>query len=650
MCRVTGDQATMEKHLESLKLFMGQLARVRFLREEFQDEVKRLALITALTEDMGESEIKECESALHDVTNNKAGVFYKALTMLPTGMRVIGRASVFFEQLAKDRTFEIELTSLQAHCESLKTVHDSACLRNGRLHMPASELWAELNTRLANVTANTSAKFKSAHKEVLEKIQSRQVEASDALAKALSIRFQLVFSKFVESALQLQEASNQELITVLRSLLQDARSACEIQDGVNLAKLFPNALVSKVSGVRDGLVQLVEAYLQGLDILVAVRLNAQVDLTSESTIAFMAALGQHQTTADELSDTRCGELHKFLLNYLHKAATDSLAAQVAPFVPFILQLSDKQATPEMVFEAAPDVQDLPLAQLIAFSRLIAKKYVNVLGGDMCLTVSENKTQPVPSHLVCIAPQLLQFAQLICKLNKWRADASLTFKDLGQTLRPLMLAFEVGAAAAKELSEGLPDERLKTTVEFGISTSVNFIHFAIATFQAACESNVKDIIASMQCPELANLSQVIEACEDFNGAKRDELMNFTRLEATDALYNGFKTHEALIAQMGKALHDYRALASRFPEHAYNIELRVQGAEGVFKEKDSDLKKAGRVLGNLTIIQALLRELNPGETRKQLCRKGVKSIAKKGYMSVDVKLNVALNNVLGNSGVE
>ena len=95
---------------------------------------------------------------------------------------------------------------------------------------------------------------------------------------------------------------------------------------------------------------------------------------------------------------------------------------------------------------------------------------------------------------------------------------------------------------------------------------------------------------------------------------------------------FKTYEAINVEMTKVLQDYRALATRFLEHAAANDEHVQDIEKGYKETDSDLKTVGRVLGHLTAIQALLRELNPGEIRKQLFQKATKGVAKKAHTSV------------------
>ncbi len=59
----------------------------------------------------------------------------------------------------------------------------------------------------------------------------------------------------------------------------------------------------------------------------------------------------------------------------------------------------------------------------------------------------------------------------------------------------------------------------------------------------------------------------------------------------------------------------------------------------------MNAAGSLLTDLTGVQALLRPLNPGETRQALCKRTKKKVAlnKLGYMKVDPRISLALDKV-------
>ena len=54
-----------------------------------------------------------------------------------------------------------------------------------------------------------------------------------------------------------------------------------------------------------------------------------------------------------------------------------------------------------------------------------------------------------------------------------------------------------------------------------------------------------------------------------------------------------------------------------------------------------KVAGRRLGNLTVVHAMLRELGDGELRRHLLKRAAKGLIKKPRLSVDPRLHLMLD---------
>lgn len=69
----------------------------------------------------------------------------------------------------------------------------------------------------------------------------------------------------------------------------------------------------------------------------------------------------------------------------------------------------------------------------------------------------------------------------------------------------------------------------------------------------------------------------------------------------------------------------------------VESRVQAAK---LANESCLMKAGRILGNLTVIQSLLRELSPGETRGGILKRCARGLRKSALLSCDSLLGALL----------
>ena len=70
-----------------------------------------------------------------------------------------------------------------------------------------------------------------------------------------------------------------------------------------------------------------------------------------------------------------------------------------------------------------------------------------------------------------------------------------------------------------------------------------------------------------------------------------------------------------------------------------------ATALYVDGDDVAQNSGRVLGNLTVGQALFRDLLPGETRKGILRKVAKGLANKTKNKkeelLDVRPEVALD---------
>lgn len=58
--------------------------------------------------------------------------------------------------------------------------------------------------------------------------------------------------------------------------------------------------------------------------------------------------------------------------------------------------------------------------------------------------------------------------------------------------------------------------------------------------------------------------------------------------------------------------------------------------------SELAVAGRLMGDLTAVQALLRSLEPGETRRSLAKKALKGLGRKHILSCDPSLFLRLQH--------
>eukprot|EP00972_Heterocapsa_arctica_P003109 461895-Heterocapsa_arctica.AAC.1 len=62
----------------------------------------------------------------------------------------MGISSAVFEQRARDKTFEVEVASLEPMADGIRKVTPELCVKGGKLHVPAADRWADMNRRMAN--------------------------------------------------------------------------------------------------------------------------------------------------------------------------------------------------------------------------------------------------------------------------------------------------------------------------------------------------------------------------------------------------------------------------------------------------------------------------------------------------------------------
>ena len=74
-----------------------------------------------------------------------------------------------------------------------------------------------------------------------------------------------------------------------------------------------------------------------------------------------------------------------------------------------------------------------------------------------------------------------------------------------------------------------------------------------------------------------------------------------------------------------------------------------AAALYVDGEDVLQNSGWVLGNLTVVQALFRDLLPGGTRKGILRKAAKGLAKKSYLTCDPKLQLTLISMMGSESI-
>jgi hypothetical protein len=163
--------------------------------------------------------------------------------------------------------------------------------------------------------------------------------------------------------------------------------------------------------------------------------------------------------------------------------------------------------------------------------------------------------------------------------------------------------------------------------------------------SAKRADVVEKAAVLATPIGEHISNIFSK-EDHLASLKDDCLNITGLQDSISLYNKFKEYELAQEKVKTCVEQVGLLKAKYVDVLPNL---ADATKDMATDQDpQDLGMIGRVVGNLTGLQALHRDLKVGETRSQLATRCFKGLSKKKLMSIDPKLSLTLNGFLGSAG--
>ena len=143
---------------------------------------------------------------------------------------------------------------------------------------------------------------------------------------------------------------------------------------------------------------------------------------------------------------------------------------------------------------------------------------------------------------------------------------------------------------------------------------------------------------------SNLFAVADSFTDEHKAKATQIL---AMDAVSILYGMFKSIDTLRVSL-EALKDVLSkvqVAHTVACVSKPVAALLESVEAALgRDGEEDRKRAGRLLGNLTAVQAIYRPLKQGETRSGLAAKCKKSMKKKIYVSTDPHLDLFMESLV------
>ena len=152
----------------------------------FHEDLVRVLLIFNASEDMTADVCKETDKAREQMQVNRQSSFWKALTMLHNGKEAMRLAAAASDTVAKMSANSRKLETLLTSLPRLPSPKQQGTLWQDTkgLVLESAEAWVTLQTSLADIEANSSARFLSVHAEHLQKVKELQQTLAEMLADA----------------------------------------------------------------------------------------------------------------------------------------------------------------------------------------------------------------------------------------------------------------------------------------------------------------------------------------------------------------------------------------------------------------------------------------------------------------------------------
>jgi hypothetical protein len=159
-CRVAGTDDDLKVATASLMEYLGVLVTIPLISDLTRLVVK-LHSVLSVNSGMSDEVINTQEIAKKELMVDKNHIFYKAISVLPTGIFAMAKAGAVFDQRAADKNFLLQLTSLEVMVQSMPPSVTAVADGAGGLTVSHINMFVDIRSKQAMILA-TSGEVKRA--------------------------------------------------------------------------------------------------------------------------------------------------------------------------------------------------------------------------------------------------------------------------------------------------------------------------------------------------------------------------------------------------------------------------------------------------------------------------------------------------------
>ena len=152
-----------------------------------------------------EAAFKSLEHAKETLESNKAGYFWRSMSLFPTGLFIMEKVTSVLAVHAKHKRLAMDLDDVKRLAGVLRPVDATSCWSEDKdfVVVPAQARWSEIGKNMAGIRAKAPDNFMWEHAEAIGEVHARQVQLGQSVEKAILDRFNHTFRRLVADVLSL---------------------------------------------------------------------------------------------------------------------------------------------------------------------------------------------------------------------------------------------------------------------------------------------------------------------------------------------------------------------------------------------------------------------------------------------------------------
>ena len=127
--------------------------------------------------------LKSLELAKEMLESNKAGYFWRSMSLFPTGLFIMEKVTSVLAVHAKHKRLAMDLDDVKRMAGVLRPVDATSCWSEDKdfVVVPAQARWSEMGKKMVGIRASAPGNFMREHAEGIGEVHARQVQLGQSV-------------------------------------------------------------------------------------------------------------------------------------------------------------------------------------------------------------------------------------------------------------------------------------------------------------------------------------------------------------------------------------------------------------------------------------------------------------------------------------